>query len=38
MFQKNLARWRNWKPETAETARRSQQAKDEIAECDRGMQ
>ena len=36
-FQKNLARWRNWRPETAESARRLQQAKDDIAECDRGM-
>jgi hypothetical protein len=37
-FQKNLARWRNWTPETPESARRLQQARDDIAECDRGMQ
>jgi hypothetical protein len=36
-FQKNLARWRNWRPETAESARRVQQAKDDIAECDQRM-
>jgi hypothetical protein len=35
MFQKNLARWRTWRPETPESARRLQQAKDDIAECDR---
>jgi hypothetical protein len=34
-FQKNLARWRNWKPETPDTARRLQQARVDIAECDR---
>jgi hypothetical protein len=38
MFQKNLARWRNWRPATEESARRLQQAKDDIAECDRGME
>lgn len=35
MFQKNLARWKYWRPESAETARRFQQAKDDIAECDK---
>lgn len=34
-FQKNLARWRNWKPQTEETARRKQLADAAIAECDR---
>ena len=37
MFQKNLARWRTWRPETAESARRLQQARDDIAECDRHL-
>lgn len=37
MFQKNLARWRNWTPVTADTSRRLQQAKDDIAECDRSL-
>ncbi len=37
LFQKNLARWRNWKPQTAESARRLQQAKAAIAECDRHL-
>jgi hypothetical protein len=36
-FQKNLARWRNWRPETADSARRLQQAKDDIAECDKRL-
>ena len=35
MFQKNLARWRSWSPRSEDTARRFQQAKDAIAECDR---
>ena len=35
LFQKNLARWRHWQPQTPESARRLQQAKDAIAECDR---
>ena len=36
-FQKNLARWKNWTPQTEERARRLQQAKDAIAECDRHL-
>jgi hypothetical protein len=36
-FQKNRARWKYWKPQTEETARRLQQADAAIAECDRGM-
>lgn len=35
LFQKNVARWKTWKPETAETARRLKLAEDAIAECDR---
>lgn len=36
-FQKNQARWKNWQPQTAETARRLQAAEDAIRECDRRM-
>lgn len=34
-FQKNVARWKNWQPQTQETARRMKVAADAIAECDR---
>jgi hypothetical protein len=34
-FQKNLARWKHWQPQTPETARLLQQAESAIAECDR---
>jgi hypothetical protein len=37
MFQKNLARWKSWKPETDEIARRRRAAEAAIAECDRRM-
>jgi hypothetical protein len=37
-FQKNLARWRHWHPQTPEAARRLQQAKSAIAECDRHLE
>ena len=37
MFQKNLARWKNWTPQTPETARRLKQAESALAECDRHM-
>ena len=37
MFQKNHARWKNWQPQTPETARRLQLSNDAIAECDRKM-
>ena len=37
MFQKNVARWRIWKPQTDETARRLQAAEAAVAECDRRM-
>ena len=36
-FQKNLMRWRNWKPETEDTARRLKQAQSAIQECDRRL-
>jgi len=35
VFQKNLVRWKNWRPETADTIRRRKQAEAEIRECDR---
>jgi hypothetical protein len=38
LFQKNLARWRHWQPQTPEAARRLQQAKSAIAECDRHLE
>jgi hypothetical protein len=34
-FQKNVARWKNWRPQTDDTARRRKEAEDAIAECDR---
>jgi len=37
MFQKNLARWKNWKPQTDDTERRRKLAANAIAECDRRM-
>lgn len=37
LFQKNLARWKNWKPETADSERRLKMAVDGIAECDRHL-
>lgn len=36
-FQKNLARWRHWQPQTQEAARRLRQATSAIAECDRHL-
>ena len=36
-FQKNVSRWKNWRPRTPETARRLKLAQDGIAECDRRM-
>ncbi len=38
LFQKNATRWKTWKPQTPETARRLKLALDAIAECDRHMQ
>ena len=34
-FQKNVSRWKNWRPQTDETARRLKLARDGIEECDR---
>jgi hypothetical protein len=34
-FQKNVSRWKNWRPQTPGTARRLKLAQDGIAECDR---
>ena len=36
-FQKNVSRWKNWRPQTPDTARRLKSAQDGIAECDRRM-
>jgi hypothetical protein len=36
-FQKNVSRWKNWRPQTPETARRLRLAQDGIAECDGRM-
>ena len=38
LFQKNLARWKNWKSQTGDTMRRLRQAEAGIAECDRRLQ
>jgi hypothetical protein len=37
LFQKNLARWKNWKPQTPDTVRRRKLAESGIAECDRRL-
>jgi hypothetical protein len=34
-FQKNLVRWKHWKPQTPETVRRFEMARAAIADCDR---
>jgi len=36
-FQKNLARWKHWSPQTEETGRRLKQAEAEIAACDKHL-
>jgi hypothetical protein len=36
-YQKNVGRWKNWRPQTPETARRLKQAQAGIAECDKRM-
>jgi hypothetical protein len=36
-FQKNVTRWKVWKPQSPETERRLQLARDAVAECDRHM-
>jgi hypothetical protein len=38
LFQKEVTRWRTWKPQTPETARRLKSAEAGIAECDRRLQ
>ncbi len=35
LFQRNVARWKTWRPQTVETARRLKLAESAIAECDR---
>jgi len=37
VFQKNVARWKNWKPQTPETARRLKVAIAAVADCDRRL-
>jgi hypothetical protein len=37
LFQKDLARWKNWKPQTGDTMRRLRQAEAGIAERDRRL-
>ena len=37
LFEKNRSRWKNWTPQTPETARRLKQAETAIQECDRRM-
>lgn len=37
LFQTNLARWKSWRPQTPETARRLKLAEAAIAECDRRL-
>jgi hypothetical protein len=37
LFQKNAARWKNWRPQTPETAHRWQAAVEAMAECDRHL-
>jgi len=36
-FQKNVSRWKNWRPRTEDSARRLKLAQDGISECDRRM-
>jgi hypothetical protein len=37
LFQKNITRWKVWKPQTPYTERRLKEANSDIAECDRHM-
>jgi len=37
-FQKNASRWKHWRPQTDDTARRLKLAQDGLAECDRRME
>jgi hypothetical protein len=34
LYQKNVARWKYWKPQTADTERRQKEAEGQVAECD----
>lgn len=36
-YQRNAARWRNWRPQTEDTRRRLREANDAIARCDREL-
>ncbi len=36
-FQKNVVRWKNWKPRAPEVEKRWKQAASGVAECDRGL-
>jgi hypothetical protein len=38
LFQKNVARWRTWKPESDDTKRRLTEAQAQIDECDKAME
>jgi hypothetical protein len=38
LFQKNVARWKNWQPPTDDSARRLKQAESAIAECDKHIE
>jgi hypothetical protein len=38
LFQRNVARWKNWAPQTPETVRRLKEAQTAIAECDRHIE
>ena len=37
LFQKNVARWKYWQPQTDDTARRLKDAQEKVAACDKGM-
>ena len=37
MFQKNVTRWKHWKPESPETEQRLRVAMSQVAECDRRL-
>jgi hypothetical protein len=37
-FQKNLARWKHWTPQTPDTASRQREALEAIAECDKHIE
>jgi hypothetical protein len=36
-FQKNVIRWKTWKPQTPETDRRRKAAEEAVAECDKRL-